>query len=241
MKKVIPLALAMMITTGAFADNSCKEIYQSKLTKIEQRPNRNQVLVVVGGVSFMIATAGLLTAVTAAPFLGMLIAGALPGAVGGMTIDEMLYHRQDGIKESYDAQKQMTVSYDELLQAFESNRQEILKRALEVYDVRITHQPYAEGIVAAVNKRRFEINKPALSPSEALAYKRREITSGILSQKLKIENSVSDSLEIAKKLTNQDISYEAWRLHMLSNEEQFCPNGKAITLKKATKNLVDKY
>jgi hypothetical protein len=53
-------------------------------------------------------------------------------------------------------------------------------------------------------------------------------------------NAISLSLEMANKETGYNISYEEWRVHMLNNQDAFCPKGKAITLKQATKNLIER-
>lgn len=230
------------ITAHASTGFECKDIYEKKILRMEKNANIKNAGKIAGTV--VIGLTGGIAIATTFPLLplGVAIFGTMfsfgPGILTFASLDAL--DPETGIRQALNAQNLMEISHGELIASLEESRELVLKKSLSEFSNRISHPEFLDKLVKETNSERLSQNLPALTPAQIIELKIAKITSDIMGQVITVNNEVSVSLAFAKHKGKvpADLNYDAWRQILINNQGQFCQSGKAVTLRKATKNII---
>ncbi len=90
-----------------------------------------------------------------------------------------------------------------------------------------------------MNEARLRQNLPYASAEEVIAIVREQIRQSILNGTWIVENSISDSLDRAKRKgwVPSETTYDQFRLVLRENQEKFCPKNRALKMNSVVKSI----
>jgi hypothetical protein len=251
--KLLALSLAC-ITLPAFAQTTasssiCKGLFKEKIKSLEKtsskRVKRVQALKAAALVSGGAVSGTLMILIPGGPAGFALAWGGISSVATTSSLFNWIEETDDkkllGYQDALNLQEEMFTSYSDALEESKEVITYLLEEALEKFDNQVTHSDVVEEITKIENERRLREYEPALSESEVVALKRRELIQSY-DVEPRVYNYVAQALGYLKekKRVDEKLEYDEFREILIANQDKFCEGNEPLNLRSVLKEIFPK-